>query len=69
MILSTEGKLICGEYKLWKQPPKRFVRLIKTLAKIKTYMWSSVCSNIAIFRPATLLTMEFFIGLSQGLSQ
>ena len=33
MILSTEGKLICGEYKLWKQPPKRFVRLIKTLAK------------------------------------
>ena len=30
-------------------------------------MWSSVCSNIASFRPATLLTMKSFVRLSQGL--
>ena len=30
-------------------------------------MWSSICSSIASFRPATLLTMEYLIGLSQGI--
>ena len=30
-------------------------------------MWSSVCSSIASFRPATLVIMESLIGLSQGL--
>ena len=63
MFFLTEWKLICREHKLWKQPPKRFVRFIKTLPKIKNYMWSSVCSNIANFNPATLLTMKSFIGL------
>ena len=67
IFLLTGCKLICGEYKLWAQPPKNFVRLITALAKMKNYKWSSVCSNIASFRTATLLTMKFFMRLSQGL--
>ena len=65
MFFLTKWKLICGEYKLWKQLPKSFVRLNKTLPKLKI-----ICGLLfvtASFRPAILLTMKSFIGLSQRL--